>query len=168
MIGTGTGAVATRTGTGAINVNAASSAAALSILGNAGANQLTGGAGNDSLYGGLGNDTLNGGAGNDQFVFDTALNATSNRDTIVGFSVVDDTIRLSASVVAAAGPAGVLAAGAFALGTAATQADDRIIYNAATGALLYDADGSGATAAVQFATLTGLVGSLSAADFLIG
>ena len=50
---------------------------------------------------------------------------------------------------------GVLAAGAFHSGTVniATQADDRIIYNTSTGALFYDADGTGSTAAIQFATI---------------
>ncbi|MDD2828460.1 MAG: hypothetical protein PHW18_02670, partial [Sulfuricurvum sp.] len=37
----------------------------------------------------------------------------------------------------------------------ATDANDYILYNTTTGTLSYDADGSGATAAVQFATLTG-------------
>jgi serralysin len=39
-------------------------------------------------------------------------------------------------------------------GSAVTEADDRIIYNSATGALLFDAYGVSGVAAVQFATLS--------------
>jgi hypothetical protein len=50
--------------------------------------------------------------------------------------------------------------------SAAADAGDRIIYNSATGALLFDVDGVGGTVAVQFVTLdTGLV--LSNADFTV-
>ncbi len=52
-------------------------------------------------------------------------------------------------------------------GTGAHDADDRIVYNPGTGALWYDADGNGAGAAVQIATLTGLAGALTQADFMV-
>jgi Ca2+-binding RTX toxin-like protein len=44
-----------------------------------------------------------------------------------------------------------LSAAAFRLGAAAADADDRIIYDSATGRIYYDADGSGGGAKVLFA-----------------
>ncbi len=137
--------------------------------GGAGNDVLVGGAGNDVLIGGLGLDTLTGGVGLDTFLFNVDPTA-ANRDTIQAFSVADDTIQLDHVVFAAldwTSPSLALSAAAFNTGTAATQADDRIIYNAANGALFYDADGLGGAAAIQFATFTGLVGTLTSSDFVI-
>jgi Ca2+-binding RTX toxin-like protein len=50
----------------------------------------------------------------------------------------------------AAGP-GSLADDRFVVGTAALDANDNIIYDNLTGALYYDSDGNGGTAAIQFA-----------------
>jgi serralysin len=61
-------------------------------------------------------------------------------------------LELDDSAFAALAP-GALAASAFVAGTAAQDADDRIIFNAATGAVLYDPDGTGSAPAIQFATL---------------
>ena len=97
----------------------------------------------------------------------TAVMAAAQVDTIQGYSVADDTILLDDAIFTALGSPGTLAAGAFKAGTAATDADDRIIYNSGTGALLYDADGVGGAAAVQFATLTGVSGIINNAEFLI-
>ena len=140
---------------------------AINLTGNGLANTLFGNAGANQLNGGAGADTLDGKGGADSFAFTTALGA-GNVDVIVGFSVADDTIRLGggAGEPFAALASGALAASAFVIGTAAADATDMLIYNSATGALLYDADGSGGAAAVQFARLsTGL--SLTAADFFI-
>ena len=61
---------------------------------------------------------------------------------------------------------GTLGSTSFHTGTAAGDGLDRIIYNSTNGSLFYDADGTGSTVAVQFATLaTGLV--LTNADFWV-
>jgi Ca2+-binding RTX toxin-like protein len=135
------------------------------VFGNAAANTLDAGAGNDSVYGAAGADILKGGTGLDRFYFDTALGA-SNVDKILDFSVADDSIVLENSVFTGLA-AGALASGAFRSGSAAVDADDRIVYNGATGALLFDADGSGAGAAVQFATLQSGLTLLAASDFTV-
>jgi serralysin len=134
--------------------------------GNGFANTLVGGAGNDTLDGGSGNDTLIGGAGADHFVFRTGLGA-SNVDTILDFNPAEDRILLDNSAFKALKHTGALAADAFTTGTAATQADDRIIYNADSGALYYDADGSGGkAAAIHFATIDAHL-SLTQLDFQV-
>jgi len=151
-------------GTGAEDIKLLGSAA-LNAEGDAGANRVTGNAGHNVLRGDAGNDVLTGGAGYDNFVFDTAL-GKNNVDRITDFSVADDTILLNAAIFGAAGPAGYLAQGAFQTGSVATEADDRILYDAASGNIFYDADGSGAGAAVLFAQVTpGL--TLSNFDFIV-
>jgi serralysin len=135
------------------------------LSGGDGADLLYGGDGVDRVDGGAGADFLEGGNGADTYVFSSALGG-GNIDTIAGFNVVDDTIELSTAIFTGIG-IGVLGSNAFVIGAAAGDADDRIIYDSATGALYYDADGDGGGAAVQFATLaTGL--ALTANDFLGG
>jgi Ca2+-binding RTX toxin-like protein len=137
---------------------------AIDLTGNALANTIYGNAGANVLDGKGGADILVGLAGQDSFAFTTAL-GSGNVDAISGFSVADDTIRLENGVFTGLA-AGALAAGSFNTGASATQADDRIVYNSATGALLFDADGLGGAAAVQFATLAGGL-ALTSADFLV-
>jgi hypothetical protein len=75
-------------------------------------------------------------------------------------------VQLDHDIFSAAGALGTLSANAFFAGAAAHDADDRIIYDSATGNLYYDADGNGAAAQVLFADLgTGL--ALTNADFSI-
>ncbi|MFN0193743.1 MAG: calcium-binding protein [Aestuariivirga sp.] len=132
--------------------------------GNSLSNEITGNSANNFIDGKEAADNLTGGGGNDQFLFTTALGA-GNIDFISDFSVPNDTIRLENAIFTGL-PVGYLAAAAFVIGSAAADAGDRIIYNSATGALLFDADGNGATAAVQFATIgTGL--ALTNGDFYI-
>ena len=117
------------------------------------------------INGKAGNDTLIGGGGNDFFLFDTALNAATNVDTITAYSVAADTIRLENAVFSTLA-VGVLNADAFHIGASAADAEDRIIYNSATGALFYDSNGIGAGGVTQFAKLApGL--ALTNADFVV-
>lgn len=142
---------------------------ALVAAGNALANVITGNNLNNSLYGFAGNDRLTGGLGNDSFVFNTAPNTTTNRDVITDFTNAvgnNDTILLENAVFAKLGAAGPLNAGFFHVGASAHDANDYIVYNNATGALYYDANGSAAGGAVMFAVLSNKP-VLSAADFLV-
>jgi Ca2+-binding RTX toxin-like protein len=125
---------------------------------------LVGGGGGDILNGGLGDDSFIGGAGADSFTFTTPLGA-GNVDTIVDFSVAEDTIRLDDGAFAGLS-IGLLSADAFVIGTAASDASDRIIYDDVAGRLLFDQDGAGGAAAVQFAIVsTGL--AISNEDFVV-
>jgi Ca2+-binding RTX toxin-like protein len=137
------------TGSGA--TTAAGNSLANTLTGNGAVNTLNGGEGNDSLYGMGGNDVLKGSTGLDAFYFTTALSASSNVDKLTDFSVADDTVLLSRTIFTAIGADGTLAASAFAAGTAAADADDRILYDSASGKIFYDADGDGTGAAILFA-----------------
>jgi Ca2+-binding RTX toxin-like protein len=144
-----------------------------SIIGGAGLDTLDGGDGNDNLnggdgadhlYGDLGNDTLTGGLANDRFYFNTALNATTNLDTITDFSnggANTDKIYLSSSIFTGL-PLGTLAAADF--GTAAAVGADVV----ASGGGLYFAAGGAATLAgyTQFATLNNPP-TISRTDFVV-
>lgn len=145
------------------------------IIGNSGndglyglgdADSIDGKAGNDLIDGGTGKDKLTGGTGQDLFVFSVAPGA-ANADTITDFKPVDDTIGLSALVFGALGASidvGELKTGTTAATIKATDANDFLLYNKATGELYYDADANGAGAAQLIATLTGKP-VLTEADF---
>ena len=135
------------------------------LAGSSFADVLTGNGKNNTLSGDGGNDTLTGGAGNDTFQFDTPLVA-GEFTTITDFVAGGDKIALASSVFTQAGAVGPLATDAFFIGASAHDASDRIIYNSASGAVLYDADGTGGQAATQFASVSpGL--ALSVGDFKI-
>jgi len=139
------------------------------IIGDSHANVLSGQQGDDTIAGGGGMDSLYGGKGNDVFVFDTMPNI-KNVDVIEDFTTGSDSISLDSHVYAALG-AGPLDPGAFqaAAQSTAAAAGIHIVFNTSTGALFYDPDGAGGAPAVQFATilLSGLSGTVSAADFVI-
>lgn len=137
---------------------------ALQLVGNDAAQTIVGNAGDNLIDGGIGSDTLYGLAGIDTFRFATALGA-GNVDRLQDFQSGTDRIALDDAVFTTLTP-GALPAGAFVIGTSAADADDRIIYDQATGRLFYDSDGNGAAAAVQFATLNAGQ-SLAASDFTV-
>ena len=128
-------------------------------------NILTGTTGHNLLDGGAGADILIGQGGGDTFRFSTAL-GTDNVDRIKAFDHAGDAIQLDDAVFAGLS-VGALAAGAFRLGAVATEADDRILYNAANKTLSYDADGVGGAAAVKFATIDTLNGVLDHTNFFV-
>jgi Ca2+-binding RTX toxin-like protein len=152
------------------------------IRGNGEVNRLIGGNGNDTLQGMDGNDTLIGGAGRDALagglgddVFDYASIADGG-DIIRDFSADgdplqaasgNDSLRFSGAAFGGL-PAGALAANRFASNAsgAATTADQRFVYETDTGTLRFDADGSGAGAAIVIATLAGAP-ALASSDFTI-
>ncbi len=125
--------------------------AAINLTGNELGNLIYGNAGGNVLDGKEGNDALVGFGGADTFAFTTALGA-NNVDIIADFDA-DDTIALDDAVFTGLS-LGTLSADAFTTGTAATTAEQRIIYDTGTGNLYYDADGNGAGAQVLFATLS--------------
>lgn len=130
------------------------------LNGGGGADTLDGGSGDDRLIGGTGADTLTGGAGADVFVLRSGASGT-----ITDFVAGED--RIALRLGEAYQQAGwKLDPSAFHLGPTAADADDRILYDADTGALFFDADGTGAIAAVQLATVANHA-VLSAGDFTV-
>jgi len=120
------------------------------LFGGAGIDTLLGGAGDDVLTGGVGKDILTGGTGQDSFYLTDTR--TGGFDTITDFTVGDDTIFISkAEFVLTQSVNTTLDSSIFRLGTSATAAGDRFIYDQITGNLFFDKDGTGSGAKVQIA-----------------
>ncbi len=137
----------------------ASDTASVSLTGNTAANVIYGNSGGNKINGGYGNDTLRGSTGKDTFIFSTKLSTSSNRDTIVDFSVADDSIYLDNAIFTKLGSGSMssprkVSSSYFTVGSAAKDKNDCIIYNKTTGVLSYDADGSGSGKAVEIAKLS--------------
>jgi Ca2+-binding RTX toxin-like protein len=137
-------------------------------IGNDLANVLVGNGAANVLDGGLGKDTITGGGGRDTFVFDTKLGAP-DRDTIADFKHNKDIIALDEDIFSSIG--GTLDKAEFYAAAGATKAhdkSDRIIYDAKSGKLYYDDDGSKKHGhdAVQFAVLSNKA-TLDHGDFVI-
>ncbi len=162
------------------------------IKGYIGNDTLNGLAGNDLLYGGEGNDTLNGGdgndkllgeAGNDTFVggagvdtisYDVGIdivrfNASSEGgDKMTTFSITDDTLNFKNSAFGNLGVGNILASD-YATGTtnASTSGFTRFIFETDTKMLWYDADGTGATAAVMMIDFSSFKAGVFSADEIV-
>jgi Ca2+-binding RTX toxin-like protein len=148
-----------------LSTNSIGGIGGISLTGNELANTLWGNNGGNTLNGGAGSDTLSGFGGADTFAFTTALGA-GNVDAVTDFVAGTEKIALDDAVFAGIGGIGALNANAFVSGSTAQDADDRILYDAATGNLFFDADGNGAGAAVLFANLTNHA-ALTAGDFMV-
>lgn len=115
-----------------------------------------GGGGDDNIIGNSITNTLTGGAGADHFVFNTALNASINVDSITDFLASTDKIDLSKSIMSGLGTVGTLSAEEFFVssgGAVSHDATDRVLYDSSSGTVYYDADGNGVAAAIAIATL---------------
>ena len=133
------------------------------LYGGSGNDAIDGGSGNDKLWGNAGTDTLTGGTGQDSFLFNAPFAGAI--DTITDFSPLDDTIYLENRIFTGL-QEGRLDASAFHIGAEAHDATDRIIFDAETGGLYYDADGTGSAHAQQFAHLTAEI-NLTNADIYV-
>jgi serralysin len=123
---------------------------------------LLGGNHDDTLIGGAGSDLLTGGTGADRFRFDSA---GEGADSIADFQSGWDGIQVVSANFASL-PLGTLDPSRLvAAGTALQSGDAVFIYDSASGALAFDADGNGAQAAAPIATLTGPK-TLTAADIV--
>ncbi len=140
------------------------------LYGWGGKDKIYGVDGNDIIGGGAGRDTLVGGNGEDYFFIDSIRPKDADKIVDFGFGGVRDKIVLQQSAFGDLA-LGELLADQFVVGTAAADADDRIILNA--GKVYYDADGNGAGMAVMIAKVayaevvpTGVL-QLSAGDFRV-
>jgi len=137
---------------------------AINLAGNELSQYLYGNAGANLLDGKGGADVMTGFGGSDTFAFTTLLGA-GNVDRITDLASGVDKIALDALIFVGLTP-GALSAGAFHIGSAAGDADDRIIYDHGTGALYFDNDGNGVGTAVLFAILDGAP-AIGASDFAV-
>jgi Ca2+-binding RTX toxin-like protein len=133
------------------------------LVGGAGNDTMNGRGDDDRFIGGAGNDVLTGGSGDDTFIFNAAF--AGNVDRIRDFRASDDTFQLDNAVFTGLTD-GALSAGAFALSSATAEADDRVIYDQATGNLFFDADGGARDNQTLFATLTNRT-TITAGDFFV-
>ena len=133
------------------------------LNGREGNDTLRGDAGNDTLIGGSGYDVLDGGRGKDTFVF--KADPATGHDTLLNFQR-DERLQFKAKIFDALDK-GPLDASHFAVGSAATDADHRIIYDPGNGNLWYDSDGTGTQTAVLVAILPTGLDNLGAGNIFV-
>jgi Ca2+-binding RTX toxin-like protein len=144
-----------------LSTNAVYGTAAINISGNTRNNVIMGNDGNNILDGMGGVDVIYGYGGADTFSFD---NLGQTIVTFIGdFTAGTDKIGFEWFEFSSGSP---FPASAFVNGPVAGDADDRVIYNPATGELFYDADGAGSGAQHLFAILSNAP-PISAADFVV-
>jgi Ca2+-binding RTX toxin-like protein len=138
-------------------------------IGNAGDNLVYGGGlvdflsgldGNDKLIGGNGADTMLGGTGADQFLY---VGSETGLDRILDFTSGQDKIALSPTGFAHTATVAFVQSGT----PLATNTNSTFLYNVNNGIVSYDADGTGAGAAVQIAQLNAGL-TLAGSDFIFG
>lgn len=142
------------------------------LYGYSGNDSLNGGAGNDVLVGGAGFDVLTGGLDSDTFKINHSFEGL---DRITDYSSLMDTIQVARSGFQVINPftggfttlaLGAISSTQFRLGSGALDRNDYFIYNATTGALFFDQDGSGASAQRQITTLSNLP-TLNSSDIVV-
>jgi Ca2+-binding RTX toxin-like protein len=154
----------------------------LTFVGNGNVNTFIGTQKADTFTGNGGNDVLTGNAGADHFVFGLVhtmtvsgasttvqtytdvASALTGVDTITDFTSGTDIIDLNDDLFTALASGITVDNLVVGAGVTAADADDFLLFDTSTGVVSYDADGAGAGAAVQFATLLG-VSTVTAADF---
>ncbi|MEH2326155.1 MAG: calcium-binding protein [Nostoc sp.] len=145
------------------------------IDGKGGNDLLRGGTGNDTLIGGAGNDILVGGAGADRFLYNTDavfVSSAIGSDTISDFkSFQGDKIVLDKTTFSAIGSAvgtGFSNTSDFQVTNLVQGSTAKIVYNAVSGQLFYNQNGSAAGfgSGGLFATLVGAP-TLTASDFVL-
>jgi Ca2+-binding RTX toxin-like protein len=140
------------------------------LIGSRSADFLTGDGFANVLTGGEGNDRLTGGGGADTFVMNAPFVVGGTFDSLVDFQTGIDRIHLASTVFVGIGntASGTIDASRLSQSTSTQTSATRILYDAATGRLSFDADGSAAFhAPVLFAQLLNMPAMLSASDFAV-
>ena len=114
---------------------------------------------------------MTGEAGADTFVYNAVADGTIS-EQIGDWQGSVDRLQIDASAFGGGLAAGALAANRLVVGTVANQAFGQFLYNTGNGVLYWDADGTGAGAAIAFTRLFTSAfalppASLAAADFVL-